>query len=182
MTNLNTLFKNNKEEFDTEHPNFGHELRFEKKLDSRLHKNNTLIIKYSIAIAASLLIVLASPIYIYRLKNSGFSSQIAASQSIEFRETEQFYTEQTKQASLKLKEILVAQPIEITSPLFDELNQLELTYQQLNEELKTNPNDPRVMSTIVQYYQLKLDLLNNLIERFTLYSNFKTKHYENERI
>jgi cytochrome c-type biogenesis protein CcmH/NrfG len=155
---------------------------FEKKLDGRFHKKDRYLFRYAAAIAASVVIFVSASIYVYVKNSEGYTGAIETSQWIEFKEAEQYYSMQTDDAVAKLKETLVAQPKDISSPLFNELEDMEDSYKQLKKDLKDNPNDIRLMSAVVQYHQMKLDLINNLIERFTLYSNTKSKKHEKSNI
>lgn len=182
MANLEDYIKKHKSEFDSDDLSPDHEFKFENKLQSRLHKKDRFLIRYSVAIAASVIIFVSSFIFIYIKKTEGYKGAVETSQTIELREAEQYYSDQTAQALNQLKNTLSAQPEGIATPLWNELDSMATEYKQLKKDLKTNPDDIRLMSAIVQYHQVRLDLINNLIERFTLYSNTKIKHHENENI
>lgn len=182
MINFEDYISKNKEEFNSEPLPEGHEFRFQQKLNPAFNRKNSFIIKYSVAIAASILIFLASTIYVYTLKKDGYKGAIEASQSVEFQEAVKYYTEVNDAAMIKLKETLSAQPDDVSSPVISEFKEMEDTYRQLMSDLKANPNDIRIMSAVVQHHQLKQDLINNLIERFTLYSNIKTQRHEKDNI
>jgi hypothetical protein len=182
MQGFENYIKNNKEWFDSETLPDNHSVRFEKKLNSKFQHKKSFVIRYSLAIAASVIIFIASSIYIYYIKTEGYKGVIEASQSVEFRETVNFYTVQNEVAMKKLKETLEAQPQNVSSPLLSEFSDMDDSYKQLIKDLKNNPNDVRIMSAIVQYHQLKLDLINNLIERFSLYSNAKNSYHEKGNI
>lgn len=182
MQSFENYIKNHKESLDSEMLSEDHFDQFERKLNSRLHRKDSFIIRYSVAIAASVAIFIASSIFIYYINTVGYKGVIEASQSVEFRETVNYYTIQNETALEKLKETLEAQPQDVSSPLLSEFNDMEKTYKQLMKDLKSNPNDDRIMSAIVQHHQLKQDLINNLIERFTMYSNTKNTHHEKGNI
>lgn len=182
MQSFENYIKKNKESFDSETLSDDHFDQFERKLNVRLHRKNSFIIRYSLAIAASVAIFIASSIFIYYTKTAGYKGVIEASQSVEFRETVNYYTIQNEAALKKLKETLEAQPQDLSSPLLSEFNDMEKSYKQLMKDLKSNPNDDRIMNAIVQHHQLKQDLINNMIERFTMYSNAKNTHHEEDNI
>jgi hypothetical protein len=182
MTNLEDYIKKHKSELYSEELSTDHEFKFENKLKSQRHTKDRFLIKYSVAVAASVIIFVSSVIFIYVKKTEGYKGAVETSQAIELREAEQYYSEQTELALNQLKNTLSAQPEDVASPLWNELDSMANEYKQLKKDLKTNPDDIRLMSAIVQYHQVRLDLINNLIERFTLYSNTKIKHHENENI
>ncbi len=182
MNNLEDLISKNREEFDWEAPSSNHEFNFEKKLNRRFHKADKFTIRYAVAIAASIAIFIATTLFIYKTKSEGYTGAVATNQWIEFLEAEQYYARQNEAAYSKLKETLTIQNDDVSSPIYNELQEMDSSYKQLKEDLKDNPNDIRLMSAVVQYHQLKLDLINNLIERFTMYSNTKMKENEKSNI
>lgn len=182
MDNLEDFLRKNRMKLDTEEPSFQHESIFEKKLNAKFHKKDSFVIRYAVAIAASVVIFIATSIFVFKTNSEGYKGAVETSQWVEFIEAEQFYSKQTDDAVLKLKETLESQPREVASPLLDELKEMETSYEQLKKDLDNNPNDIRLMSAVVQYHQLKLDLINNLIDRFTLYSTTKIKQHETNNI
>lgn len=178
MIRTEDFFKNKRHLLDSDEPDAGHELKFEKKLNAKFHRKDIFIIRYAVAIAASVTIFVAASVFVYKTTSEGYSGAVATSQWVEFLEAEQYYFKQTEEAYANLKETLSAQPRDVSSPLFDEIEEMEKSYKQLKKDLTNNPNDIRLMSAVVQYHQLKLDLIHNLIDRFTLYSNTKTKQNE----
>lgn len=181
MINFEDYINKNRIKFDTEDLSPEHELNFERKLQTRFRKD-AFAVRYAVAIAASVIIFIATSVYVYIIKDQGYTGAVQTSQWVEFLEAEQYYTELNEQAFNKLKETLSAQPGEITTSLYSEIDEMEKSYTQLQKDLKNNPNDIRLMSAVIQYYQLKLDLINNLTERFTLYSNAKIKQHEKSNI
>jgi len=43
------------------------------------------------------------------------------------------------------------------------MNDMDKSYVKLSKELKENPYDERVISAMIEYYQLQLDVLNQVI-------------------
>jgi hypothetical protein len=182
MSRLEELISKHREKFDWEEPSSNHEFNFEKKLHRRFHRTDKFTIRYAVAIAASVAIFIATTLFIYKTKTEGYTGAVETSQWIEFLEAEQYYAKQNETAYLKLKEALNIQTEDVSSPIYSEFKEMDRSYKQLKNDLKDNPNDIRLMSAVVQYHQLKLDLINNLIERFTLYSNIKIKKNEKSNI
>lgn len=182
MNNLEELVSKNREEFDWEVPSSNHEFNFQKKLNQRFHRTDRFTIRYAVAIAASVAIFIATTLFIYKTKTEGYTGAVATSQWVEFLEAEQYYAGQNEAAYSKLKETLAIQNEDVSSAIYSELKEMDNSYNQLKKDLNDNPNDIRLMSAVVQYHQLKLDLINNLIERFTMYSNTKMKDNEKGNI
>ncbi len=47
--------------------------------------------------------------------------------------------------------------------LLKELKDLENYHQQLMKDLEANPNDDRVISALIRHYQLKLEVMDQII-------------------
>jgi hypothetical protein len=182
MNKLEELISKNRETFDLEFPSENHDFNFERKLNQRFHKTDKFTIRYAVAIAASVAIFIASALFVYQTKTEGYTGAVETAQWIEFLEAEQYYAKQNEVAFSKLKETLEIQNEDVSSSINNEFKEMDSSYQQLKKDLKDNPNDIRLMSAVVQYHQLKLDLINNLIERFTMYSNTKMKENEKSNI
>jgi uncharacterized protein (DUF305 family) len=49
--------------------------------------------------------------------------------------------------------------------LMDELNQMDETYKDLQEDLKANPNDERVINAMIDHYQRKVEVMNYILSQ-----------------
>ena len=162
--NLNTLFKNFREEFDSEIPQLGHELRFEKKLKS-IHPDRGLnigpVLKSFLAVAAVAIIALA--VFIGQPNNS--EGMELATVSEEFSRTQDFFTIAIND---ELKKIEAERSPLTENIIYDglrQLNRLELQYDKLKLDLENSQEDNRVIYAMISNFQNRIDILTNLLEQ-----------------
>jgi hypothetical protein len=81
----------------------------------------------------------------------------------ELQEAKAYYTTQIEQ---KLSAIKAYPPesIGLDSAARKELELHNSTYEMLEKELQNNPGNERIRAALVRYYQLKLDLLEKILE------------------
>lgn len=176
---LEDYIAKNRELFDSESLSPGHEAKFEEMLNAHFRTKTISLWKYAAAIAASVIIFMGATLYFFYFKKANTELAFKQHQPVEFIETEQYYSQQDSLALEKLKQVLALQPSAVKEPILKEFSQMDQDYRQMKEELKNNPDDERIMSTIIQHYQLKLDMVNTLIDKFRLYSNnFKSHEHE----
>ncbi len=170
------IFKNLEALNDTE-PTEGHFARFEKKLQQE-HKSQrkvTFNLVWKVAAVIVFVLLAGNQAFIYFSadkqytvagNNKGFSMNLA-SVSEEYREVEFYYTSAINsglQNWNKLKEAgLISE--EEQDVMNGELAEFEGLYKSLQQDLKTNPEDERVINAMLEYYQAKLSVINLIINK-----------------
>ncbi|MGN7721866.1 hypothetical protein [Chitinophaga sp. 22620] len=81
----------------------------------------------------------------------------------EMQEMEQFYTTRIEQKLDELKQIPPAE-LGLDSATRKELELRNETYMMLEKELAGNPGNERIRSAMIRYYQMKLELLDKILE------------------
>ncbi len=81
----------------------------------------------------------------------------------EMQEMEQFYTTRIEQKLGELKQIPAAE-LGLDSTTRKELELRNETYMMLEKELEGNPGNERIRSAMIRYYQMKLELLDKILE------------------
>ncbi|GAI91214.1 unnamed protein product, partial [marine sediment metagenome] len=69
--------------------------------------------------------------------------------------------------------------------LLNELADMDLIYNNLKEELRTNPNDERIINAMIEHYQLKLEVMNHILYQLKQIHNetlINEKKYESTKI
>lgn len=162
--NLNSIFENFREEFDSEIPQLGHELRFEKKLKSlQTERGSSLgpILKSFLAVAAVAIIALA--VFIGQPSNS--HGLELATVSEEFSRTQDFFTIAIND---ELKKIEAERSPLTENIIYDglrQLNRLEEQYDKLKLDLENSQEDNRVIYAMISNFQNRIDILTNLLEQ-----------------
>ena len=62
--------------------------------------------------------------------------------------------------------------------LDEELKEFDSTFKNLQEELKANPDDERVINAMIEFYQSKLNVITIIIENIKEVKRIKNEKYE----
>lgn len=167
MDNLEKTLRSNTGRFDEEIPQENHFYRFSDKLD-KLHgnnKRNSFNRFFKVAVIA--LIAFVSAIiannYVYDNFSGRNDINLTDSYKKEYFELQNYYDTKVEakyqQVNKLLNEVGVKESQEIKAELksFDEL------YMNLRFNLQNEPNDEKVMYSMIRYYKLKLNVLNRII-------------------
>ena len=186
MKNLEKIIQENRSAFDSFEPDEGHFDRFELKLKNMNKKQKTFTIGYILKAAVVALLVVLSGLYIYEtFSPSKIKQGIALSEvSPEYNEVEIYYT---KLVSQKYNEISQCQFFDSTQKnrLMKELGEMDLIYENLKKDLITNPNDERVINAMIQHYQLKVEVMSQILNQLQQAKNInqqKSEYYESTEI
>ncbi len=165
--NMEDFFRENRKEFDTAEPNVGHFERFQAKLnkDEKKSKKNGGTPWYVLAVAASVLLIFGYWMGNYNQSNSIEQGIELAEVSPQMEETQNFYvaTIQKEINEIKLKKTEANQ--KIIDDAFAQLELLETNYRKLTLELKESNADKRVIYAMINNFQSRLQVLQNLMDR-----------------
>lgn len=165
---------------DAGEPDPGHLKRFSKKLKQQQQPARRISFRHALQIAASVAIIMASGIVIVK-SGKGGSKMAVSPAAEEFQQTNNFYASQVNARY----EDIAALPFsssEEKAMLLEELSHMDAYYQDLLEELNANPGDERAMNALIQHYQLKLQVMDQIIEQLVQLRNNKTNEYEKSDI
>ena len=168
---IENLINDNRDEFNSEQPDEGHDARFLSKLNQYYKKNSywNRTAFFKIAASVSILIISSIAIWAYFQFNYKPGLQFNITQSvIEFREAQDYFVNQIEISEEQLKKLSYYEPNHYNK-------------EQLQMDLNSNPNDERLMNAIIDLYIIKLDAINQLIQSFSI-SEIKEKNnnsYEN---
>lgn len=185
MQNLENKIMNNRPEFDHNEPGDGHFERFRMKLQ---HANlgKRFHIPYYLRIAAVLLFVSISSIAIYeyiRPSQESAKGYTIGQISPEYREVEDFFIH-TINTKYNVLESLNKGDNEQTKMIRDELKEMDIVFQNLSKELQHEPTNERLINAMIQHYQMKLEILNSIIDQLEEIKQITSKNnsYENKEI
>jgi hypothetical protein len=180
---IENFIKDHLDYFDQEVPHHGHESRFMDKLD-RMRRRNRLKNRYLfMKMAASFLLLLSITLILLQIYGSRHLMNMknidVTISNIEFNEAREYYSDQINQ---KLEQIKTMTSIEsgAKESVFVEISSMDDNVHTLQNELKTNPNDERIMQAIIEHYQIKLNAVNQIIQAFSISQNInKYNQHEN---
>jgi hypothetical protein len=159
MMNLEDHIRKQRELLNSEQPREGHEERFLQKLYSRPERK--LQVRHVLQVAASLAILIVSGIVLVKVSKSGdkvASQEIPAS----VIEADLYYTSQMDARYDQIRDFNF-EDMEEKTLLLDELKDLDEYHQQLMSDLEANPDDDRVINALIRHYQIKLEIMDQII-------------------
>ena len=165
MKDLDKIIHENRQSFDSYEPSEGHFERFEQKLAEFNKKKKSFTLGYVLKAAAVTILVVLSGLWVYDNIGVKTSEGIALSEiSPEYGEVEMYYTHLVNE---KYREINQFQFLDSTQKvmLVHELSEMDSIYENLKQDLTTNPNDERVINAMIQHYQLKVEVMNQILSQ-----------------
>jgi len=185
MKDLDKIIKDNRLDFDSYEPSNGHFDRFDQKLKEFNRKKRSFSIAYLLKAAVVAILVVFSGLWVYENFESRSNTGIALSEiSPEYGEVEMYYTHLVSQ---KYGEINQCKSLDSTQKimLVNELNEMDSIYDNLKQDLITNPNDQRVINAMIQHYQLKVEVMNQILQQLQQAQDInkqKSDNYESTNI
>jgi hypothetical protein len=182
MNNIEKQIKEQKLLLDSDRPREGHEDRFRQKLE-RLPKQvpvRRIRFRHAIQVAASVAIILTSAIVLVRTDKSGNK---VAQQEIPaaVMEADFYYASQVDARYNEIRDFDFNDEDE-KALLLDELKDLESYHKQLMKDLEANPDDDRVVSALIRHYQMKLEVMDQIIMQLNQVKSEISENYEKESI
>lgn len=187
---IEEIILKNLESLNDDEPQNGHFERFEAKLNLQHKKKRfTLNTLWKVAAAIIFILLATNQAYIYLSPNnqdSIFSTNnqnnvTLASVSEEYKEVEFYYTNAINvgmsQWNVFAEEGFVSE--EEQQMMNDELNEFEGLYKTLQNDLKANPNDERVVNAMLEYYQAKLSVINIIVTKLQEVKQTNKNHETN---
>lgn len=171
IDNIEKFISANKSEFDVDLPSDQIWLQIEMNLKAKRKKNRI----RSISVAASLLILFASSMFLFQLKND---TNVNADEII----NKDVIEAQTQFSSLieikrsELNQYKNAQP-ELINELNKQLKDLQMNYNALLPQLKDENKKDLIVQALIENLQLQLEVLNRSLE---IVQNLKNENHEKE--
>ncbi|MFA8435512.1 MAG: hypothetical protein ACEPOZ_13410 [Marinifilaceae bacterium] len=182
MDQLEKFFKENEALFNQENPSEEHFERFLHKLEKDRKKRIKFGTTFFLKVAAIIIFVVLSGIGGYQLHHFQVKQYNLGDISPEYQEVELYYTSNIS-SQLDLIQKLGAKKNEEDQTIFtEELEQMDQLYQQLKKELKANPGDERVIQAMIEYYQVKSNILNKIIDQLYQVKQQNVHNYESTQI
>ena len=183
MKDLKTYISNNKNQFETE-PEEGHFERFKDLLDQQTKVRKISILPALLKVAAIVVLVVLSSLWTYdKIFNNQRESGLSLGDiSPEYYEVEEFFVQEV---SFKFNQIQNSEALSDSTQkvmVMRELSEMDSIYNTMKKDLQTSPNDERVINAMIEHYQVKLEVMTNLLEQLKEINinNKQTGHENNE--
>jgi len=152
--------------FENEEPRPGHEERFKSRLDKLHHKSRPGLRNFLFRVAAILVLgIIISYLAVkeYRLIDNQIKNLTIDNSNRELNEAEKFYTSQLNIYYDKIQQLGFNNDKAEKRKVLQELSAMDEQVQVMKYDLKQNPDDERIMSAIINFYQLKLEMMDVII-------------------
>ena len=185
MNELEKHIRSHRDRFDSFEPPAGHMARFRSKLAPAkvsLYRR----IPYGLKIAAVLLLVAVSSILIYEQARKQYISRQKPLEEIlpgEYFEARIYYTSLINKKYSEIDRLNMFDP-EQKEILLKELDEMDRLFHSLMKDLQTNPSDERVLSAMINHYQMKLEVMGKIIQQLEKAKqiNSTIKSHENSEV
>jgi len=171
----------NRDQFDDLEPQEGHFDRFQQKL-SRYHRHNKkfpwmVLLK---AAAVAVLVVL-SGLWVYENTQNEQTTERMALEKLypEVKEAALYYTSLMQKKYDRIEEFNFKNENQ-KKMLLQELKEMDAIYTNIREDLRANPNDPRVVSALIRHYQMKLEVMNLIVNQLEKINNQSTDNIQKD--
>jgi len=182
MIDLEKHIKEQRQLLDSDLPREGHEERFLQKLgrDAVVMPVRRFNFRHGLQIAASIAIILTSAIVLVKQNKSG---EKMAQQEVPaaVMEADMYYASQVN-ARYDVIQGFDFENSEEKAVLLDELKDLETYHQQLMNDLESNPDNDLVISALIRHYQIKLEVMDQIIIQLNQVKKETSKKDENESV
>ena len=178
MIDLEKHIKEQRLLLDADAPREGHEDRFREKL--AYEPPRRINFRHVLQVAASIAVILASALVLIRSNNSGDKvamNEIPAS----VIEADQYYSTQVSQKVDQIR-AFTFDNVNEKAVLLEELEELDIYQQQLMKDLEANPDDERVINAMIKHYQVKLDVMDQIIYQLSQLKTETDKDNEKKSI
>lgn len=178
MSKLERYMKENRLLFDSDAPAQGHEERFLQKLQRK--PAGGVNIRHVLQVAASVAVILASAFVLIRQNQSG-DRRAETGITQEMKEADIYFASEVDARYDRIREFSFENSEE-KAVLLDELKELDAHHQQLMTDLKANPDDERIINALIRHYQIKLEVMDQIIDQLNQIKSVTSENHENESI
>lgn len=173
--NLENIFKNLDGKFDVEEPTIGHFNRFKTKLHSPKKVKKWSKISF---VSAAASIILLFGIWLGSNLNNHKGKELA-SVSTKMEETQDYFLTTINTELEKIQKEQSADTKKIISDALKQLKKLETNYSELTFELKESMKDKRIIHAMINNFQQRIELLQNVLKEIEIIKKEKQKTNEN---
>jgi hypothetical protein len=182
MNKFEKQIRANRQRFDSQEPSSGHMERFAQKLNAQATPSLFSRIPYALKAAVILILVALSSILIYEQARIYYQDQRELSLrdiSHEFGEAEFYYTSLINHKYEQINRLNLDDPKQ-KEMLMMELEEMDRLFHSLQKDFQSNPGDQRVINAMISHYQLKLDIMSQIIRQLEEVNQLNNKYNKDE--
>ncbi|MFP4366848.1 MAG: hypothetical protein ACLFQA_07115 [Bacteroidales bacterium] len=186
MHRIEKYIIDNREKFDLEEPDEGHFDRFmDRQVENR--KNTARFTwKHMLQAAAVTILLVMSSLWVYERftgdeLDNGFIT--LAEIDPEYREAELYYTSLINHKYNEIRSFDFPDNADEREMILKELAEMDTIYRSLEEELNTEGGNPMIINAMIQHYQLKVNIMNQILDHLHQVHNAEeSKIYETSSV
>lgn len=177
---LEGFIRQHREDFDERGPGAHVWRELEQELKGRRRPGVVLLLKRHWLKAAVVLVLVVNSVMLFQFLRFKKQQQDLGVIAPELQEAKLYYTSQIEE---KLHAIgqYPREALGLDSTARKELELRNDTYQLLEKELQENPGNERIRAAMIRYYQLKMDLLDKILEELRSKQPASKKLNDHER-
>ena len=159
------ILESNFEAFNSDRPSDNHFEKFKNKLQKSKNTKELYILIYRIAVVFILVIMITGIFYMMNIKGTSHPIKTISEISDELYEVEMYYKSRIDINYKKLRNLNFDNNKTEKRLVLSELKEMDETYRDLQEDLNQNPYDDRVINAIINYYQMKLEFTDIILNQ-----------------
>ena len=176
---LEDIIKANREEFDDLEPRPGLWNKIEGRLNlaqeepvqSKKRQAKNFSLGFVLRMAAIIIVAMAVGFILYIQKSAGAKVDYAKINP-EYAQQRIRYASMVEAKRTELKALTKSNP-ELYKEFSAELTKMDSTYNRLNKDLTTSPNQERVLRAMIRNLQIQTEVLNQQLNVIEQYNEFK---------
>lgn len=168
MDQIEKTIRENRELFDVSEPAEGHFDRFSDKLKSQPQKGGGIPWLTYLKAASIAILVLFSSLWVYEtfMNKPGADKGISLGEiSPEYREVEVYYTSMVNARYDEIDHCVFPEDSLQKEILKKELSDMDSIFVNLQIEFQVNPTDDRVIHAMIDHYEYKLEVMNQILDQ-----------------
>ena len=184
MKTIEDIIRNNRDLFEEKEPSEGHFDRFSVKLEIRCHSSaKRSIVPYLLKAAVVTLLVTLSSLWTWdHFIRTGSNRMTLGQVSPQYKEVENYYLHQVNLMEGEIVNTDLNNNPGQKDMLIKEMKSMDSVYVSLQKELKTNPNDERIINAMIEHYQTKLEVMTYIVSQLKTIRNDNLNKKEDEKV
>lgn len=186
MHRIEKYIIDNREKFDIEEPDEGHFDRFMDRQEANRKSTGRFTWKHMLQAAAVTILLVLSSLWVYeRFTGDKMDSGYITLAEIdpEYREAEIYYTSLINNKYDEIKSFDFPGNAGEQKMILKELAEMDTIYRSLEEELNTEGGNPMIINAMIQHYQLKVNIMNQILDHLHQVHNVEeSKKYESSHV
>ncbi len=174
--NLEQLFSQFKDGWDTEEPTFGHKQRFMQRLEHKSERKS-IWLKIAVPVAAAIAVLLG--IYIgYQPEEEPKTAEL----SPEVQETQLYFTSIIKNEMAKVESESTPETKKIVDDALKRMEMLEQDYEKLTHELAEKGENKKIIHAMITNLQIRISFLEEVLIQIENTKKIKDKYHESNQV